>query len=269
MRREKYPVSVMTNDVLLFPDLKSFLDEKFEQYNKPFFIETDPIQVPKLFSEKKDIEIAALLTATIAWGNRQSIIKNARRLMRFMNDQPHDFVLYASAEELSKLQRFVHRTFNGDDCIYFIRSLRNIYLNHSGLQKVFESGFSNSNSVYAALFGFYKVFFEIPGERTRRYISNVEKGAAAKRLNMFLRWMVRHDRNKVDFGLWSSIPASALMLPLDVHTASVARKIGLLSRKSNDWKAVEEVTASLRTFDAEDPVKYDFALFGLGAFEKF
>ncbi len=186
-----------------------------------------------------------------------------------MENQPHDFVLNYSPTELNKLENFVHRTFSGNDCIYFIRSLRNIYKNHGGLQNVFETGFRKENQIKSALTDFYSLFFELGGERSRKHISNVEKGASAKRLNMFLRWMVRNDKCNVDFGLWKGIPQSALMLPLDVHTGNVARKLGLLGRKSNDWKAVEEVTQSLREFDPEDPVKYDFALFGLGVFEKF
>ncbi len=250
-------------------DLKSFLDEKALKYNQPFFIDTDPIQVPKIFSEKENIEIAAFLTATIAWGNRLSIIKNATKLMALMNNQPHDFITHSSNAEIKILERFVHRTFNGNDCVFFIRSLKNIFHNHNGLQAVFETGFTHENSVKSALIEFYKVFFEIGGERSRKHVSNVDKGASAKRLNMFLRWMVRNDKSSVDFGLWNGIPQSALMLPLDVHTGNVARKLGLLHRKSNDWQAVEEVTQSLRNFDPADPVKYDFALFGLGAFEKF
>ena len=257
----------MTNNY--FPDLKSFLDEKALKYNQSFFIESDPIQVPKNFSEKENIEIAAFLTATIAWGNRLSIIKNAIKLMALMENQPHEFVLSASKADLKNLEQFVHRTFNGGDCVYFTKSLQNIYQNHGGLQTVFEAGFKLENSVKSALKEFYKVFFEIGGERSRKHVSNVEKGASAKRLNMFLRWMVRNDTCKVDFGLWNGIPQSALMLPLDVHTGNVARKLGLLQRKSNDWQAVEEVTQKLREFDPEDPIKYDFALFGLGAFEKF
>jgi uncharacterized protein (TIGR02757 family) len=254
---------------ILFPDLKSFLDEKVLKYNQPFFIETDPIQVPKSFSRKENIEIAALLTATISWGNRLSIIRNATKLMGLMDNQPHDFVLNASVGELNRLEHFVHRTFNGNDCIYFIRSLKNIYQNHQGLQSVFEKGHRKENTVKSALSEFHRIFFEIGGERSRKHVSNVEKGAAAKRLNMFLRWMVRNDKSKVDFGLWKGIPQSALMLPLDVHTGNVARKLGLLQRKTDDWQAVEEVTQILREFDPYDPVKYDFALFGLGAYEKF
>ena len=250
-------------------DLKDFLDEKVEKYNQPEFIETDPIQVPKQFTEKENIEIAGFLAATIAWGNRAAIIKNALRLMALLDNQPHDFVLNASEKERDRLQKFVHRTFNGDDCIYFIRSLRNVYKKHGGLQAVFESGFQQERAVKSALAHFYSVFFEKEGERTRKHISNVSRGASAKRLNMYLRWMCRNDKSGVDFGLWNQIPQSALMLPLDVHTGNVGRKLGLLQRRSNDWKAVEEITATLCEFDPNDPIKYDFALFGLGVFEKF
>lgn len=250
-------------------DLKNFLDEKVEEFNRPNFIETDPIQVPKQFSEKENIEIAGFLTATISWGNRPAIIKNALRLMAMLGNQPYSFILNASEDEISTLQHFVHRTFNGSDCIYFIHSLRNIYTNHGGLQAVFETGFKRDGTVKSALAHFYRVFFELDGERTRKHISNVEKGAAAKRLNMYLRWMVRTDEKGVDFGLWKGIRTSELMLPLDVHTGNVGRKLGLLKRKSSDWKAVVELTESLRKFDTNDPVKYDFALFGLGVFEKF
>ncbi len=250
-------------------ELKSFLDEKVETYHQPAFIETDPIQVPRKYTEKEDIEIAGFLAATIAWGNRAAIIKNAEKLMLLMGNQPSYFVLSASHSEIQQLEKFVHRTFNGTDCIYFIRSLRNIYKNHGGLQSVFEKGYSNDESVKSALEYFYSVFFELAGERTRKHISNVKNGAAAKRLNMFLRWMVRSNLGGVDFGIWNKIPKEKLMLPLDVHTGNVGRKLGLLQRKSNDWKAVEEITTVLREFDSDDPVKYDFALFGLGVFEKF
>lgn len=250
-------------------DLKAFLDEKVSKFNQSNFIETDPIQVPRKFTLKEDIEIAGFLSATIAWGNRTAIIKNAERLMSLMENQPYDFILNASDAELARLEQFVHRTFNGKDCIYFIRSLKNIYKNHNGLQAVFEKGFAKDRTVKSALSTFYQIFFEIEGERTRKHISNVQKGSTGKRLNMYLRWMVRDDKSGVDFGLWKGIPASVLMLPLDVHTGNVGRKLGLLQRKSNDWKAVEEISKVLREFDPVDPIKYDFALFGLGAFEKF
>lgn len=250
-------------------DLKNFLDEKVEEFNRPEFIETDPIQVAKQFSEKENVEIAGFLTATISWGNRAVIIKNAFRLMELLDNQPHDFVLNASDNDLKGINRFVHRTFNGSDLVYFIQSLQNIYRNYGGLQNIFEDGYKNGNSVFMALSHFHNIFFEHSGERTRKHISNVKKGASAKRLNMYLRWMCRTDNAGVDFGLWNGIPASALMLPLDVHTGNVGRKLGLLQRRSNDWKAVDEITSTLRSFDPSDPIKYDFALFGLGVFEKF
>ncbi len=252
-------------------ELKDFLDEKVEKFNQPNFVETDPIQVPRKFTQKEDIEISGFLTATIAWGNRTAIIKNAERLNSLMGNQPFDFVLNASNPEIQQLQKFVHRTFNGTDCIYFINSLKNIYKNHGGLQSVFEMGFQSASrrTVKSALANLFEIFFELPGERTRKHISNVQKGSSGKRLNMFLRWMVRNDKSGVDFGIWEGIPASELMLPLDVHTGNVGRKLGILQRKSNDWKAVEEITKTLRKFDPTDPIKYDFALFGLGAFEKF
>lgn len=253
----------------LIADLKNFLDEKVEKFNRPEFIETDPIQVPHAFSGKENIEISAFLTATLAWGNRRSIVNNAFRLMTMMENHPYDFILNSSSSEKKQLNRFAHRTFNGSDCIYFVNSLYNIYQKHGGLQAIFEKGYRREDSVKSALLHFYQTFFEISGERTRKHVSDVHKGASAKRLNMFLRWMIRQDNKNVDFGLWKGIPASQLMLPLDVHTGNVARKLGLLHRKSNDWKAVEEVTKTLRNFDPKDPIKYDFALFGLGAFEKF
>ncbi|MCF6332470.1 MAG: TIGR02757 family protein [Draconibacterium sp.] len=250
-------------------DLKDFLDEKVIQFNQPAFIQTDPIQVPRKFTLKEDIEIAGFLTATIAWGNRTAIIKNAERLMSLMNYQPYDFIINSSNTETDQLQHFVHRTFNGEDCIYFVKALKNIYTNHGGLQAAFEKGYRNEGSIKSALAYFYEIFFELSGERTRKHISNIQKGAAGKRLNMFLRWMVRNDKNEVDFGIWNGLPIPELMLPLDVHTGNVGRKLGILHRKSNDWKAVEEITGTLRKFDSTDPIKYDFALFGLGAFEKF
>jgi uncharacterized protein (TIGR02757 family) len=263
------PVRAETRQSMKQGELKDFLDKKADQYNRPSFISSDPIQVPKQFTQKENIEIAAFLTATISWGNRAAIIKNALRLMELMDNRPFDFVAGASDADFKILKSFVHRTFNGEDCIYFIRSLKNICKNHGGLENVFATGYRKEGSVKAALAFFHSVFFEISGERTRKHIANVERGASAKRLNMFLRWLIRNDSAGVDFGLWNRIPAQALMLPLDVHTGNVARKLGLLNRKQNDWKAVEEVTATLRKFDPHDPVKYDFALFGLGIFEKF
>ena len=251
-------------------DIKDFLEEKAARYNHLSFIETDPIQVPHRFSEPENIEIAGFLAATIAWGQRPTIIKNALDLMQRMDNQPADFIRNAADRDLTVFDSFKHRTFNGDDCKYFIRSLKNITLHHGGIRQVFEKGFAIGGSARSALAYFHETFFLIDGlPRTRKHVSNVNSGSSAKRLNMFLRWMVRKDNSGVDFGLWDGIPSSALMLPLDIHTGNVARKLRLLQRKQNDWKAVEEITAVLRSFDATDPVKYDYALFGLGAFEKF
>lgn len=251
-------------------NIQSFLDQKVLSFNHTTFIDTDPIQVPALFTTKENIEIAGFLAATLAWGQRPTIIRNALKLIALMNNDPIDFLLNTPEDEWDIFQDFKHRTFNGTDCIYFIKSLKNIYQNHGGLEQVFADGFCNGNTIFSALIHFRKVFFELEHEhRTEKHVSNVEKGAAAKRLNMYLRWLVRADKTGVDFGLWKQIPASALMLPLDVHTGNVARKLGLLTRTQNDWQAVEEITAKLREYDPEDPIKYDFALFGLGVFEKF
>jgi uncharacterized protein (TIGR02757 family) len=250
--------------------LKEFLEEKYDLYNRPCFIESDPIQIPHSFSLREDIEIAAFLSATIAWGQRKSIILNAQRLMGRMGMQPFDFVMNASTDHLLKLEGFVHRTFNSSDVAFFITSLRNIYLKHHGLQHVFEDSFLKNGDIYNVLVDFRAFFFELgAGGHAEKHVSDVTKGASAKRLNMFLRWMVRNDQRGVDFGLWRKIPSSALYLPLDLHTGNVARKLGILQRKQNDWKAVAEVTSVLRMLDVADPVKYDFALFGLGIFEKF
>lgn len=246
-------------------ELKTFLDEQHEKYNVPGFIPNDPISIPHRFEQKEDIEIAGFLTATIAWGNRNSIINNADKLLKWMGDSPHEFILLASEPDFTAFEHFVHRTFNGTDTIFFLKSLQHIYANHGGLENIFTQGYLNEKKLTGALTHFRSIFFELPHlHRTEKHVANVLKKASAKRLCMFLRWMVRHDNRGVDFGLWKGIPASALMLPLDVHTGNVSRQLGLLTRKQNDWQAVEEVTANLRKMDAADPVKYDFALFGLG-----
>ncbi|WP_282136089.1 TIGR02757 family protein [Seonamhaeicola maritimus] len=250
-------------------ELKEFLDEKVIQYNNPKFIESDPIQIPHQFSKKEDIEIAGFLTATIAWGNRKSIIKNANRLMHLMDNSPYEFVLNHTESELEKLMFFVHRTFNGDDCIQFIKSLKNIYINHSGLESLFVQH-AKKDSLQIAITKFKEVFFEIDHlPRTQKHVSDPLKNSAAKRINMYLRWMVRQDNAGVDFGIWKNISPSQLSCPLDVHSGNVARKLGLLKRKQNDAKALNELDKFLRKLDPNDPVKYDFALFGLGVFENF
>ena len=251
-------------------DIREFLEEKTSFYNRPEFVGSDPVQIPHRFTLKEDIEIAGFLASALAWGNRLSIIKSAERLIGLMENDPHEFLTFASDQELDHASGFTHRTFNPTDTRYFLYALRNIYLRHGGLESVFTRGYSRHQDIRAAIGHFRQCFFEIPGPaRTGKHIPDVLSGSAAKRINMFLRWMVRKDKRGVDFGIWKDIPASALMLPLDVHTGNVARKLGILNRKQNDWKAVEEVTGILKGFDPDDPVKYDFALFGLGVFEKF
>jgi len=250
-------------------ELKDFLDSKVLQYNNPKFLETDPIRIPHLFTIKEDIEISAFLTATIAWGNRKSIINNAQKLMNLLDMSPFQFVMNHEESDLDKLLGYVHRTFNERDLQYFIKSLQHIYKEHNGLETVFTK-YQTQDSLQPAISKFKEVFFELPHEnRTTKHVSDPIKGSAAKRINMFLRWMVRDAKTNVDFGLWNSIPTSKLSCPLDVHSGNVARKLGLLKRKQNDAKALTELDKSLRKLDPLDPVKYDFALFGLGVFEKF
>lgn len=250
-------------------ELKSFLDEKVEQYNTPEFIESDPIQIPHLFTSKEDIEIAGFLVATIAWGNRKMIIKNAHQMMELLGNSPYDFVLNHKEHHLEQLEGFVHRTFNSIDFIYFIKALQHIYTNHSGLESIFNT-YATSDSLQPAIHELKKIFFEIPHpSRTTKHVSDPFKGSAAKKINMWLRWLIRDDNAGVDFGLWKDISPSILSCPLDVHSGNVARNLGLLTRKQNDAKAVLELDTSLRRLDGTDPVKYDFALFGLGVFEKF
>ncbi len=251
-------------------ELKEFLDEKYEQYNRLDFIESDPISIPHRFSKKEDIEIAGFLAATIAWGQRVTIINSANKLMKLMDDAPHDFILNAKAKDLKRFQNFVHRTFNGTDAMFFMSSLQNIYKKHGGLENVFVSK-SKDEACKEAIMNFRKVFFSIPHpERTGKHVSNPAENSSAKRVCMFLRWMVRDDKRGVDFGIWkNSVQPKDLMCPLDVHTGNVGRKLGLLKRTQNDWKAVTELSDNLRKLDKNDPIKYDFALFGLGVFEGF
>lgn len=256
------------NDLKQYASIKQLLDKRIYQYNRFDFIDSDPIQIPHKFSQKEDIEIAGFLTATISWGQRKSIIKNAYFLMDLMENTPHDFLLEADTSDWQRVTRFVHRTFNGDDCLFFLQSLKNIYVRHHGLENVFNIGYMVEGSIFSSLTYFREVFISIPhDEHVTKHISDVRSNSAAKRLNMFLRWMVRKDESGVDFGLWKEIPSSALMLPLDVHTGNVARALGLLERKQNDWKAVTEITSVLSSFDPADPIKYDYALFGMGVFE--
>nr|WP_294777518.1 TIGR02757 family protein [uncultured Flavobacterium sp.] len=252
-------------------ELKEFLDEKVALYNNPNFIESDPIQIPHQFSLKEDIEIAGFLTATIAWGNRKMIIKNAKRMMDLMGNSPYDFVMHHQEHHLEVLDSFVHRTFNGSDFRTFVLGLNHIYTHHFGLENAFLNQKEGELlNLQTNIHFFKKKFFECTNsERAKKHVSDPLQGSAAKRINMFLRWMVRQDKNGVDLGIWKNIPMSALSCPLDVHSGNVARKLGLLTRKQNDFKAVSELDYELRKMDTNDPVKYDFALFGLGVFEGF
>lgn len=249
-------------------EIKKLLEEKYETYATEEFIAGDPVAIPHLFSRKENIEIAGFLSASIAWGLRTTIVKNARHLMQIMDFDPWEYIINIEEQDLEELQDFCHRTFNGTDLIFFIKALSNIYRNHGGLEKVFMKGYHRNQSIKDALIYFRKVFFKIDHpQRTEKHISSIENGAAAKRLNMFLRWMVRTEASGIDFGLWKEISPAHLYLPLDIHTGNVARALGLLKRRQNDWKAVEELTEVLKEFDPVDPVKYDYALFGMGILE--
>lgn len=255
---------------LSFDELKSFLDEKAELYNSPSFIDADPLSIPHRFSKKEDIEIAGFLASSIAWGNRKSIINSANKMVQFMDQSPYDFVMNHNRRDLKSLEGFVHRTFNAVDLAYFIEALRHIYSKYQGLENVFAKSLEDHGDMQRSISHFKKMFSEIDHPlRTKKHVSDPLEGSSAKRLNMYLRWMVRNDNKGVDFGIWKSISPSVLSIPLDVHTGNISRKLGLLNRTQNDGKAVAELDTVLRKMDAQDPVKYDFALFGLGAIEKF
>ena len=249
-------------------ELKEFLDSKYIQYNQKKFIESDPIQVPHKFTSKEDIEISSFLTATIAWGQRKTIIKNSFKMMDLLDNSPHDYIINSTVKEIDKLN-VKHRTFNEIDFRYFIKQLKYIYLNHGNLENIFFDNIEN-NSLHKSIHVFKSLFFKNNFPlRTTKHISDPYKGSACKRINMFLRWMVRKDSNGVDFGIWNKISPSYLSCPLDVHSGRVARKLGMLKRTQNDHKAVIELDNKLRYLDSNDPVKYDFSLFGLGVFEGF
>jgi uncharacterized protein (TIGR02757 family) len=251
-------------------DLKIFLEEKYLQYNNPSFIVCDPISIPHRFSDLRDREISGFLTAVIAWGRRDLILRSSRFMLDLMDNKPYEFVMYSTENELLRLSGFVHRTFNGNDFIYFIKGLRHIYSNYKCMEEVVLHGINTGGSIKDGLLKLRTEFFSLPHAlRVEKHFADVMGGAAGKRLNMFLRWMVRRDVHGVDFGIWKNIDPSMLYIPLDLHSGNTARKLGLLTRKMNDWKAVEELTEVLREFDPHDPVKYDFALFGIGVNEKF
>ena len=246
-------------------ELKLLLDEKADLYNSSSFIENDPISIPHLFSKKEDIECIGFIMATIAWGNRKNIINSGMRLVDIMGNQPYEFIKHASESDLKEM-KFVHRTFNSTDLLFFVQSLRNIYLD-GGLEKAF-GGKQFKDNMKNRIDFFRSNFLKTPHEkRSEKHISSPVSKSACKRINMFLRWMVRNDKRKVDFGIWKSIKMSELYLPLDVHTGRVSRELGLLKRTSDDWQALEEIMEHLQRFDPVDPCKYDFALFGMGVSE--
>ena len=259
-----FPDSLNSED-----ELRAFLDEKLSLFNNPGFIKNDPVSVPHLFSLNQDIEIAGFLAAMLSWGQRSVIIANSLRLIQMMDNEPYDFLLNASGTEFKRFTGFVHRTFNTDDCLFFLQALRTLYKESESLESYFNIGYMKEISIKQGIKTFRDSFLRVPHlTRSEKHFPDPEKGSSAKRLNMFLRWMVRNDNRGVDFGIWKTISPAHLMCPLDVHSGHTARKLGLLNRRQDDWKAVEELTANLRTFDAGDPVKYDFALFGLSAGQK-
>ncbi len=254
--------------------LKDFFDSRVDEYNQPSFIKDDPVCIPHLFTKKQDIEIAAFFAAIFAWGIRLTIINKSRELMQLMDMAPHDFILNHSENELKQLLEFKHRTFNTTDLLYFIQFLKHHYTNYKSLEDAFSMHLANDNGageVEKMLSGFHRYFFSMEDmpSRTKKHIATPEKNSTCKRLNMFLRWMVRQDKKGVDFGIWKKIKPTWLICPVDLHVARVAKRFNLLERKQVDWQAALELTGYLRTLDAKDPVKYDFALFGLGVIERY
>ncbi len=253
-------------------NLKEFLDKKVDEYNQPSFISADPISIPYQFTKKQDIEIAGFFAAVFAWGNRTTIINKTRELLRLMDNAPHDFCLNPNAEKLRRLTEFKHRTFNSTDLLYFIEFLHFHYTKNDSLEIAFSQWMmAGDENIGNALIGFHNYFFSLPDapSRTRKHIATPKRNSTCKRLNMFLRWMVRTDNKGVDFGIWKNISPAQLICPIDVHVARVARRFNLTSRNQVDWLTALELTKQLRKFDKDDPAKYDFALFGLGVVERF
>lgn len=252
-------------------ELKTFLDKKVAQYNHPSFIKDDPVSIPHQFSMLQDIEIMGLWAAVLAWGQRKTILNKCNELIQLMDGAPYDFILNHQEKDLKRFLHFKHRTFNATDTLYFIEFFKNYYLNNDSLEDAFAQ-FISTNDVHIekGLIGFHQLFFSLEDapSRTQKHIATPARKSTCKRINMFLRWMVRDDDNGVDFGLWKKIKPSQLICPMDVHVDRVSRKLGLIERKQTDWLAAVELTERLKEFDAEDPVKYDFALFGMGVNEK-
>ncbi len=250
-------------------ELREALERSVDKYNRRSFIEEDPISIPHSFSKKEDIEIAAFLTATISWGNRKSILVSANRLMEYMDQAPFEFVMNAKKSDFKSWKPSIHRTFMKEDVVFFVEALRRIYVEEGGMEHVFSEGFSRGGSKEGIEY-FRNIFVGNEVHRALKHVASPEKNSTAKRINMFLRWMVRSDKRGVDFGLWEGIQPSQLSIPLDVHSGRTARMFGLLDRSQSDWKAVEELDRDLRLNVAKDPVQYDFALCGLSeaGFEK-
>ncbi|HEV8507806.1 MAG TPA: TIGR02757 family protein [Chitinophagaceae bacterium] len=253
-------------------NLEEYLNKKVDEFNQPFFIENDPISIPHLFSKKQDIEIAGFFAAIFSWGNRTTIIQKTNELMQRMDMSPYEFCKNYDRKGAKKLKGFKHRTFNEGDLLYFVEFFHRHYQTSVTLETAFTRGLHEGDrSIENSLIGFKRYFFSFEHlKRTEKHISSPLQKSTCKRLNMFLRWMVRNDKAGVDLGIWSKkISPSQLICPIDVHVARVARRFGLLLRKQTDWQAAVELTENLKKMDARDPVKYDFALFGLGALEKF
>lgn len=253
-------------------ELKEFLDREVDLYNQPAFIKNDPISIPHLFTKKQDIEIAGFFAAIFSWGNRTTIINKSKELMQLMDNAPHEFCLHHKDNDLKKLLSFKHRTFNVTDLLYFVSFFKMHYEKHASLETAFTRWIDKKDpTVENGLNGFYHYFFSLPDipDRTRKHVASPEKNSSCKRLNMFLRWMVRPGASGVDFGIWNNINPSQLICPLDVHVARIATQLGILKRKQTDWQAALQLTGFLRTLDANDPVKYDFALFGMGVTEQY
>ena len=257
---------------MISKELIVVLKKKADEYNQPFFIAHDPISVPHRFTKKQDIEIAGFFAAIFAWGNRTTIINKTNELMLLMRNSPHEFCLDHSDDELRRLEHFKHRTFNGTDLLYFVSFFKFHYQQAESLESAFTDHMgSGDENIEKGLDGFYKYFFSLDDvpKRTLKHIASPAKHSACKRLNMYLRWMVRQDNAGVDFGIWKNISPAQLILPLDLHVARVARHFRMIHRKATDWETAVELTEAIKVFDAEDPCKYDFALFALGVFEKF
>jgi uncharacterized protein (TIGR02757 family) len=251
-------------------ELKAYLEEKYLQFNNPSFIRLDPVSIPHSFSEKRDREIAGFLAAAIAWGRRDLILRSGKRMMELMGNSPYDFIMNSGLYEQERFSGFVHRTFNSGDFLSFLQSLRHLYSEYDSMEDVIVEGMGECGSLCDGMSAFRAFFFsQAHPRRTEKHFADIRAGAAGKRLFMFLRWMVRDDKRGVDFGIWKRISPADLFIPLDIHSGNIARKLGLLERQQNDFRAVQELTSELRLFDPSDPVKFDFALFGLGVSKEF